>query len=161
MKNILSVALPLLLILCNWTGLDAQEKKFEVSGSSYYSTGMFGPRTIGEVSFGYSVAPAVSLSLSGLCTNLYSSDKAWGTSLSVSASPKICENFFLIPSVGAGVLGGMLNGKHYNVRACASLSVEARYMLYDGLFCGFESRYLSAGPGLDTFLFGLKLGIRL
>lgn len=63
--------------------------------------------------------------------------------------------------MGAGVLGGILNGKHYNVRACASLSVEARYMLYDGLFCGFESRYLSAGPGLDTFLFGLKLGIRL
>ncbi len=161
MKKILSVALPLLLLLCNWTGLDAQEKKFEVFGSSYYSTGMFGPSTVGEVSLGYSVTPAVSLSLNGLCTNLYSSDMAWGTSLSVSASPKICENFFLIPSVGAGVLGGMLNGKHYNVRACASLSVEARYMLYDGLFCGFESRYLSAGPGLDTFLFGLKLGIRL
>lgn len=161
MRRVLLLALSAVILLLYSSDITAQNKKFEIAGASYYSTGMFQSQVIGEVSVGYDVAKAVSLSLNGMTGNLHASDKTWGASFEVSARPKIGERFFMIPSLEIGALGGMLNSKHYDVRAFAGLGVEARFMLYDNFFCGFESKFMSAGAGLDTFLFGLKFGIRL
>ena len=159
-KTLLLTFTATFMFLLNSTSTAAQDKKFEITGASYYSTGMFQSNVIGEVSLGYDVTKAVSLSLNGMTGNLYSSDKTWGASFEVSAKPKIGERFFMIPSLEVGALGGMLNETHYNIRAFAGIGVEARFMLYDSFFCGFESKFMSAGAGLETFLFGLKLGVK-
>ncbi|MDE5731541.1 MAG: hypothetical protein K2H95_00675 [Bacteroidales bacterium] len=54
---------------------------------------MFQSNVIGEVSLGYDVTKAVSLSLNGMTGNLYSSDKTWGASFEVGASLRYMSAF--------------------------------------------------------------------
>jgi len=167
---ILRLLLGMLLMICQAIPMSSQDKKdestkeqnrFEIAGSTFYSTGMFASHVIGEVSFGYKINKYVGFDITGLASNLYGSQKSWGTALSVNAYPKVDDRLAIIPSLGLGVVGGSLNTQNYKAMFAAGIGVEARFMVYENFYCGFESKLISAGKGLETFLFGIKFAVNL